>query len=126
MRRPAHVAGWLAAANVGISLILLGAIASFVEWWAVLALVGVGVVSAAVTGFAVEIRSALSDRARRRARPESKAVLRSAPPAKASTLTPVTMDLDRRPDPRPRKKAQPAVRRCAPMRAANKKEGPTS
>ena len=111
MWRFAHVAGWLAAANLGVSLILLAAIAGFVEWWAApLAVGGVAVVGVAVTGLAVETRRALVDRARRRERHAGRAAL-SAPPAEPSGLTPVRMDLGRRPDASSRKKAQPPVRR---------------
>ena len=92
MGRVAQVAGWLIAANLGVTCLLLGAIAGWTEWWAApLAIVGVTLGGVAVTGLLFETRRVIRGRSmpwifRRDARVGP----RSAEPRR---LTPIRMDL---------------------------------
>lgn len=95
MSRVAHIASWLITANIGLTCLLLGAIAGGAELWAaILALLGVSLIGVAVGGLLLETRRLV----RRRSLPRVAAqdAERRRPAADPRPLTPVRMDLAQR------------------------------
>lgn len=110
MGRVAQIAGWLIAANLGVTCLLIGAIAGWTEWWAAsLAIVGISLGGVATTGLLFEARRAIRGRTMPwMFRRGAGAGTRSAEPRR---LTPVRMDLGQGSEAMSRREARHSVRR---------------